>query len=130
LQGDGVLFEVSVGLFIAGPTLAPAMVIDDFTIPTFTGYAPVTAQTFGPAFFDQGGRLQLNSPLVQYVATAVPTPEYVLGYYAWREGAPDILLFADYFDSPVAIQFPDDGIAFTISFEMVLTGHGTYLFSP
>lgn len=130
MGGDGLLFECSVGLYTAGPALTPGMVLADFTAADFTGYAPILAQTWGAPFIDADANLQLNSPVQQFVCTGTGVFDPVIGYYVWREGTPDVLLFADRFSTPISLALLGDGVAFTISMEFVLTGHGTYLFSP
>lgn len=130
MGGDGLLFEVSVGLYTAGPALTPIMQIGDFTPATFTGYAPLTAQTFGVAYLNTAGELQLTSPTLQWIATAVPAPETLIGYYVWREGTPDVLLFADNFSSGILIDEPGDGVAFVCNFVVNLLSHGGHTFIP
>lgn len=128
MQGDGLLFECSIGLFTSGPALNPNMVIGDFVAATFGGYAALTAQTFGAPFLNSANQLQLTSPRLQWICTATPGPESLLGYYAWREGTPDVLLFADRFAAPIVIDQIGDGVAFLINAVWSLLDHGGYLF--
>lgn len=130
MQGDGLLFECSVGLYTGGPLLSPSMVLADFTAPTFAGYAALLAQTWGAPYLDQEGKLQLASPVQQWACTTTGPADVILGYYVWREGTPDVLLFANEFDTPITIEFLGDGVAFIITVEFDLTDHGSYLFMP
>lgn len=127
---DGPLFEASVGLYTAGPALTPAMILADFDAATFTGYAPILAQTWSAPYLDQSSKLQLASPVQSFLCTATGTPQVILGYYVWAEGTPDVLLMADVFGTPITIGTLGDGLAFIITFEMDLRDHGTYLFAP
>lgn len=129
-QVSGPFFECTIGLFTAGPGLSPNMVLADFTAAAFTGYTAHLTQTFGAAYMDQTNKLQLTSPLQMFAVTATGTPSVILGYYIWAEGTPDVLLAADYFDSPVTLTTIGDGIAFAITLEFDLANHGTYQFAP
>jgi hypothetical protein len=130
MGGDGLLFECSVGLATAMPLLSPNMVLADFTAASFSGYAALTAQTFGAPYLDSGNNLQLTSPRLQWICSTTGDANIIVGYYAWREGTPDVLLFADRFTTPITITTAGDGIAFVINFEVDLSNHGTYLFTP
>lgn len=129
-QVNGPFFECSIGLFIAGPGLSPNMVLADFTAAGFTGYLAKTAQTFGAAYLDQTNKLQLTSPIQQFLVTADGTPSVILGYYLWQEGTPDVLLAADYFDTAITLTNAGDGVAFAITLEFSLLDHGSYQFAP
>lgn len=126
---DGILFELSIGLYTVGPALSPDMVYADFTAAGFGGYAAHTAITFGTAYIDQTGKLQLTSPVQQWVCDADGDAEIIQGFYAWVPGTPNVLIFADSFGETITIEREGDGIAFAINFELDLRSHGTYLFS-
>lgn len=129
VQPSGPLFEASVGLYTAGPSLTPSMVYADFIAATFPGYAAATAQTWNAAYIDQENKVQLASPVMQFVRNAdAGDPQTVLGFYVWIEGTPDVLVLADAFETPIVFAGLNDGVAFVITVEFDLTGHGSYIF--
>jgi hypothetical protein len=130
VAGDGLLFECSVGLFVSATIPSPDSVLGDFTAASFTGYSALLAQTWGAPYLDSESQLQLTSPRLQWICTATGDAEVIRGYYVWREGTPDVLLFADQFDPPITITQLGDGLAFVVNFELNLSNHGTYLFTP
>lgn len=129
-QASGPFFEASVGLYTTGPALSPNMVLADFTAADFTGYAALTAQTWGAAYLDQTNKVQLTSPVLQWVATATGDPNVILGFYVWQEGTPDVLMAAGAFDTPITITTLGDGVSFIITLEFSLIDHGSYSFLP
>lgn len=129
-QASGPFFAATVGLFTAGPTLSPNMVYADFSAADFDGYAALATETWGPAYIDQTGKVQLASPTLQWTATGSAVVNSLLGFYIWTPGTPNVLVAADFFDTPIAIMNPGDGLAFIITLEFDLTNHGGYLFMP
>lgn len=129
-QVDGILFELSVGLYTSPVVIGPNMVLADFTAATFGGYAALTAQTFGSAYLNTSNEMQMTSPRLQWVVTSITDPEVLRGYYCWREGTPDVLIMAESFEDPITVDQVGDGLAFVINFILALTGHGNHTFVP
>jgi len=130
-QVDGPAYHVTVGLFTAGPLpITPSSVLADFTAATFPGYAVVTTTTWSDAYLSQAGRAQITSMIISFTGGAVVSGETILGWYAYREDTPDELAFADYFDDPVFINEPGDGVTFIINLNLAGDDHGAASLLP
>lgn len=96
-------------LFINNPSITEDSVVADFTEPTFTGYAEISALAFGAVYQGPSGQLLATAPGGLFQRTGGAISEVANGYFI-VDTAETGFVYAAYFDTPVSFAEVGDGV--------------------
>lgn len=97
-------------LFTNSPNISRDSVLADFTEATFTGSAAKTVATWSVPYRDPADNLlYVRGEVAPFIATMVPAPETVMGWYL-TDMAGTGYLGAGYLPEPVEIAQVGDGV--------------------
>lgn len=111
---DGPLYLAEYRLYQNDFTPVGTMVIGDFTVATFDGFA-AKAAAWNPSLVNVNGFAVTYADSMLWVPTGTTTPNTIFGYYVTDTGGTN-LLYARRFDTPIALTGPTTGFAMIPSF--------------
>lgn len=125
----GPLVDSQVGLFLNSPDLAnDALVLADFTQPTFAGYALDVPASWIAGVGDNGDPLAKPVTPITFTSTDdAGFPSDVMGWFIAADTS-NAIQAAGYFDSPIRLSIAGQSITFSpvvpLDREMEETGDG------
>jgi hypothetical protein len=106
------------GLFINDITPTPATVAEDFSVPTWTGYAPLPLTAWGLPYLNTDGNAEMaHAPLVYLAITPAEPVATVYGYFV-VDGL-GRLIWSDRLPSdPVPVVLPQQNIVLGVTLDL------------
>ena len=116
----GAISAAQIEIFTNNFAIGPKTVYSDLTVPTYTGYAPITA-AFAAPFRRREGGIAVNSAFVKFQQASTPTATTVYGIMITDGGSPPKLLAAEIIPGgPIALI--DDLDALSVSAQLAIGG--------
>jgi hypothetical protein len=121
----GPLSTIKVALFTAvSGGIRRGMAYADFTLATFDGYAASGNITWGTAVLLADGNWWLVGDAKAFVMTGLTTQETILGYFGYLTGSPNVVRFAELFDTPDPFTQIGDSVTVVPKFRCPVDGFG------
>jgi hypothetical protein len=98
---------------------SPTVVLSDFVVATFDGYAASAALTWGAVGTDTLNLADVTAQEVEWVPTGTTTPNTIAGGFI-TNAAGTALLFWEEFDTPIAVNGPPDVVRWVPKFQLPL----------
>lgn len=110
----GPLFEAEMQLYQNDFTPVGTMVIGDFDVATYDGYAAQVIDPWTVPVINPNGFAVMYGPSLVWTPTGATTPNNIFGYYVTTDGG--VLLYARRFTNPILLEGTTTGFVITPSF--------------
>lgn len=116
LEENGALQDLKIALYTDGPSPSRQAEYDDYTAPTFTGYAVSAELVLGAIFRDEDGNWRVGSDLKQFLCTGGTPDEDIKGAMVFKGTVGNEVVYAvEEFEAAINIGASGDGLRYGIT---------------